>query len=89
MKQNWVPFLLLIVVGVGAYFVVQSVQEGAAQAQQAFDRCDIHINVGTDRRGPAEPPPVVTTTGTATPEPAGVVQVTVVSLTTDWKRHTS
>ena len=37
MKRNLVPFLLLIIVGVAAYFVVQSVQDGAAQAQQALE----------------------------------------------------
>lgn len=37
MKRNLVPFLLLIIVGVGAYFVVQSVQDGTAQAQQALE----------------------------------------------------
>ncbi|MBC8334927.1 MAG: DUF4230 domain-containing protein [Anaerolineales bacterium] len=36
MKQYLVPILLLIIVGAGAYFVVQSVQEGASQAQQAL-----------------------------------------------------
>jgi len=36
MKKNIVPFLLLIIVGIAAYFVVQSVQESAAQAQQAL-----------------------------------------------------
>ena len=36
MKKNIVPILLLIVVGIAAYFVVQSVQESAAQAQQAL-----------------------------------------------------
>ncbi|NQU30267.1 MAG: DUF4230 domain-containing protein [Anaerolineae bacterium] len=36
MKQYLVPILLLLVVGAGAYFVVQSVQEGASQAQQVL-----------------------------------------------------
>ena len=36
MKQNIIPFLLLVVVGIGAYFVVQSVQDSASQAQQAL-----------------------------------------------------
>ncbi len=36
MKQNIVPILLLIIVALGAYFVVQSVQDSAAQAQQAL-----------------------------------------------------
>ncbi len=36
MKQNVIPFLLLVVVGLGAYFVVQSVQDSASQAQQAL-----------------------------------------------------
>ena len=36
MKKNLVPILLLLIVAIGAYFVVQSVQEGAAQAQQAL-----------------------------------------------------
>ena len=36
MKKNIVPILLLIIVAVGAYFVVESVQEGANQAQQAL-----------------------------------------------------
>ncbi len=36
MKQNVVPVLLLIIVALGAYFVVQSVQDSAAQAQQAL-----------------------------------------------------
>ncbi len=36
MKQNIVPLLLLIVVATGAYFVVQSVQDSATQAQQAL-----------------------------------------------------
>lgn len=36
MKQNVIPFLLLVVVGIGAYFVVQSVQNSATQAQQAL-----------------------------------------------------
>jgi hypothetical protein len=35
-KQNVVPVLLLIIVALGAYFVVQSVQDSAAQAQQAL-----------------------------------------------------
>ncbi len=36
MKQNVVPILLLIIVALGAYFVVQSVQDSASQAQQAL-----------------------------------------------------
>ena len=36
MKKNILPFLLLVIVGIAAYFVVQSVQESAAQAQQAL-----------------------------------------------------
>ena len=36
MKNNWVATILLIIVAVAAYFVVQSVREGAEQAQQAF-----------------------------------------------------
>lgn len=36
MKRNWVATFLLIIVAVAAYFVVQSVREGAQQAQQAF-----------------------------------------------------
>lgn len=36
MKKNIVPFLLLIVVAVGAYFIVQSVQDSARQAQEAL-----------------------------------------------------
>lgn len=34
--RNIVPILLLIVVALGAYFVVQSVQDSASQAQQAL-----------------------------------------------------
>ena len=36
MKNNIVPILLLLVVGVAAYLVVQSVQQSANQAQQAL-----------------------------------------------------
>lgn len=36
MKKNIVPILLLLVVGIGAYFVVQSVRESARQAQEAL-----------------------------------------------------
>lgn len=36
MKKNIVPVLLLIIVALGAYFMVQSVQESASQAQQAL-----------------------------------------------------
>ena len=36
MKKNIVPILLLVIVAAGAYFVVQSVQESASQAQQAL-----------------------------------------------------
>lgn len=36
MKQSIVPILLLIVVALGAYFVVQSVQDSATQAQEAL-----------------------------------------------------
>ncbi|RLD07164.1 MAG: hypothetical protein DRI32_01430 [Chloroflexi bacterium] len=36
MKKNILPFLLLVIVGIAAYFVVQSVQESATQAQQAL-----------------------------------------------------
>ena len=36
MKNNFVPTVLLIIVAVGAYFVVQSVQESAKQAQEVM-----------------------------------------------------
>lgn len=36
MKKNLVPILLLLIVAAGAYFVVQSVQQSANQAQQAL-----------------------------------------------------
>lgn len=36
MKQSIVPILLLIIVALGAYFVVQSVQQSANQAQDAL-----------------------------------------------------
>ncbi len=36
MKKNLVPILLLLIVAAGAYFVVQSVQESARQAQQVL-----------------------------------------------------
>ena len=36
MKKNIVPILLLLIVATGAYFVVQSVQDSTAQAQQAL-----------------------------------------------------
>ncbi|RME90066.1 MAG: DUF4230 domain-containing protein [Anaerolineae bacterium] len=36
MKQNWFSLLLLVIVAVAVYFVVQTVQEGARQAQQAI-----------------------------------------------------
>ena len=36
MKNNLVPTILLIIVAVGAYFVVQSVQESTKQAQQVM-----------------------------------------------------
>jgi len=36
MKKNIVSILLLLVVGIGAYFVVQSVRESARQAQEAL-----------------------------------------------------
>ncbi len=36
MKNNLVPTVLLIIVAVGAYFVVQSVQESAKQAQEVM-----------------------------------------------------
>ena len=37
MKKYLVPMLFLVIISVGAYFVVQSVQEGTAQVQQALD----------------------------------------------------
>ena len=36
MKKNIIPILLLLVVAIGAYFVVESVQESANQAQRAL-----------------------------------------------------
>ncbi len=37
MKKNIIPALFLVIVGVAAYFVVQSVQESAKQAQEAMN----------------------------------------------------
>jgi hypothetical protein len=36
MKQNWLSFLLVVIVAVAAYFIVQSVQESAQKAQEAI-----------------------------------------------------
>ena len=37
MKKNIIPALFLVIVGVAAYFIVQSVQESAKQAQEAMN----------------------------------------------------